>query len=336
MRILVTGAGGFIGLHLVKDLRCRGDRVTCLVRPTSKHAELAKLDVDFGEADVTDPSSLEQVFAACQPQIVYHLAGLTRALSNAALLKVNAAGSANVARCCAELAVPPKLVLVSSLAAAGPAVGMRIPTEADIPAPVSCYGRSKLAGEQAARRFAQDVAISIVRPPVIFGPGDTDVLQLFRLVSRRGMFLLPGSGNGRLAMLHVADLVTALLTVAERGERIELDHCGGQGCYYLAAESSPTLADFAQMLATAVGRPGVRTIHIPPTMARLLGLTADMLGWLRQRPARLSRDKMREALAGSWLCATDKARTQLDFVVAAPLPHRLHDTANWYRLQGLL
>ena len=343
-RVLVTGASGFIGVHLVEALRRRGDEVTCLVRPTSRRARLEPLGVRFVCGDVTDAPSLAAALDECDPQVVYHLAGLTRALRVARLMQVNAEGVCHLAGACARRAAPPTLLVVSSLAAAGPAPAGRPRTEADTPEPVSAYGRSKLAGEQAARRFAHHLPTTIVRPPIVFGPGDRDVWHLFRLVQRLGLLIVPGPADFSLALIHVTDLVEALVLAAERGERVPAESRGhsagaataGCGCYFVAGEQAPTLAQFAGLLAEAVGRRRVRTLHLPRCLARLAGVAGDAGGWLRRRPLTLGSDKIAEALAGSWLCATDKGRRQLGFAGDTPLAQRLRETAQWYRQHGWL
>ena len=360
-RVLVTGASGFIGSHLVEELCRRGDEITCLVRPTSRRDRLTMLGVRLADGDVTDGPGVAAVLAAHQPQIVCHLAGLTRALSDERFRQVNAGGVANVAEACAALAEPPTLLLVSSLAAAGPAPADRPRTETDAPAPVSAYGRSKLAGEYAARRFADRLPITIVRPPIVFGPYDTDVLHLFRMVRRLGFLAVPGPPGCHLSLIHVADLVQALLSAAARGERLPASASGaahgvdpGHGCYFVASAESPTIAEFAHLLAHAVGRRRVRVVHLPPVVARVAGVIGDALGHLRGRfrghlrghlrgrfrgrgrPLPINSDKIAEALAGAWVCATAKAHNDLALAIPAPLDQCLADTADWYRQHGQL
>ena len=150
MRILVTGATGFIGGVLANQLAARGDRVRALVRATSRTHALARLGAELAPGDVSDPASLQRAVEGCEG--VVHLAGAVKALSKAELFRANAGGTRNVVEACARTGC--RLVYVSSLAAAGPSLGGRPRREEDPPAPVSSYGESKLAGEAAVRAAA--------------------------------------------------------------------------------------------------------------------------------------------------------------------------------------
>ncbi|MEN0110196.1 MAG: NAD-dependent epimerase/dehydratase family protein, partial [Planctomycetota bacterium] len=183
-RTLVTGATGFIGVRLVERLVARGDRVACLVRPTSDTGGLEPLGVERAVGSLGDAESLVRAvggsFGGEGAEVVLHVAGLTHAWRAEDFHRVNAEGTATLCRAAAGASSPPTVVLLSSLAAAGPSPDGAPHTEATKPAPISHYGRSKLAGERAARRFADRLPLSIVRPPVVFGPGDRDGLLLFK------------------------------------------------------------------------------------------------------------------------------------------------------------
>jgi nucleoside-diphosphate-sugar epimerase len=334
--VLVTGASGFIGQHLVRRLIERGDRVSCLVRAASRIDELRSSGARLIVGDATDRAGMERALAESQVDVVFHLAGLLKAVRTADFARVNAGGVESVAAACAGRAERPALIVVSSLAASGPCAGDQPRVEGDSPAPVSAYGRSKLGGEMAAARHAGEMEITIVRPPIVFGPGDRGVLEMFRPIAHSGIHVVPGREERRVSLIHVADLVAFLLLAAEKSERLRLDGAPGQGVYFVAAEHDPTYAELGQAIARALGKKRATVVHMPGPLVRLVGLCGDSLGRVRQRAGWVNSDKMAEALAGSWMCSSAKAHTQLGWSPAAILAERLRETAQWYLQAGWL
>jgi len=338
-RVLVTGASGFIGSHLVEALIARGDEVTALVRKTSQVDRLEPLGVALAHGDVTDLESLGA--AAAGKSTVYHLAGLTRALRAGQFYEVNERGICNAAQACADQPDPPVLVVVSSLAAAGPSPRGRLRTESDPPGPVSHYGRSKRGGEKAAEEFADRVPITVVRPPIVFGEGDTATLQMFKTVARSRMHLVPGFAPHRFSMIHAADLAKLLILAAERGSRLPPPGCenkdpNASGYYFAACDEHPTYYQLGRMIGEALGHRWTLTIPFGRHVVRAVGAVGDLIGRVKGRQVVLNLDKAREATAGSWACSPEKARDDLGFAVRVTLSDRLRQSAEWYREQGWL
>jgi nucleoside-diphosphate-sugar epimerase len=332
VKALVTGATGFIGRHLCAALRAAGDDVTALVRPTSRREALDALGVRFAVGDVGDPASLPAAVAGAE--VVFHLAAMLGSPWHPDFLKTNAVGVRNVAAACASAARPPRMIVVSSMAAAGPSPSPGVVrVEDDPPAPVSRYGASKLAGEQAARELAGKLPITVVRPPVVFGGGDRAMLPLFQLAGR-GVAVTPG--RGALSLVHVEDLV-ALLRAAVAGETLAPEGSPGRGVYFGGFDEHPSWPELARRVAAAMGRQRMLTLAAPRWMLTVGGAAAER--WARWRGSDfelLSSDKAKEAKAGDWMCSAAKAAAQLGWRPAASLDERLAETAAAYRAAGLV
>ena len=243
-------------------------------------------------------------------------------------MRVNAGGVDAVAQACADQPDRPVLVLVSSLAAAGPSAE-RPTIESDPPAPVSDYGRSKLAGEQVAMRYADALPITVVRPCVVFGAGDRGMYEVFKPIARSGLHVVGGSGDRRVSLVAVADLVECLVLAAEQGERLV------PGPRDRASTSPPrrtfrTSSSAWRSRARSGSRRPALSVCRNGRCGRSAG-SAIVMSRIRRRPGWVGRDKIREILAGSWTCSSAKARQQLGWSPAAPLADRLRETAQWYR-----
>jgi len=340
-RVLVTGATGFIGHHVVETLLERGDRVACLVRPTSDTSGLPVDSLELRLGDVTDSASLDA--AVEDIDVVYHLAGALEARSLAELNLVNEAGPRNMAASCARLEKPPVLVLLSSLEAAGPDIPGQLRTEQDRSAPVSNYGRSKLAGELVIGEFSADVPITIVRASGVFGERDRETLEVVNAFRVGGLdiYTVPLAHTTVLNLIHASDLADLLVLAAEKGERIQPDEGtyqpAGQGLYYAADKERLTLAEVVGNVAKFIAHNRVRIINLPVGFAWIMAGTSEACARIRgQSPGIVNLDKVRSFAAGSFTCSADKSARQLGFSPARSLDERLSQTLAWYQEHGWL
>ena len=334
VKVLVTGANGFVGQNLVQSLLERGEEVTCLVRPSSRLDALKPFGVRVLYGDVTQAESLPE--AVRDAEVVYHLAGCTRACREAELVRVNATGTAHVVAACAARTTPPTLVYVSSLAAAGPSHLDRPRRETDPIAPVSVYGRSKRAGEEHLYRYAARLPISLARPPMVFGPGARDMRPMFRSV-QLGLHFVPGRRPQRFSLIDVRDLVELLILLAQQGRRLgAVDDPEVPGVYNAGMPEMPTYVELGQLLAHALGRRHYLTLQAPHALVRLLAAVNTVRSRIAGRPLLLNTDKLREAVAGSWTCSGERAAVELGFVFRHSLAERLTQAVQWYRQHGWL
>ena len=322
MLALVTGGQGFIGAHLCRRLLAEGHAVRVLARPQSDLERLRDLPVEVLRGDLATGAGLAGAVAGAD--WVFHLAGALKGFREEDLMRVNRDGTRRLAQAC-RTAGPARFLLVSSLAAGGPSgADGRARTEAEPPAPVSWYGASKLAAEREV--LAAGLPSVILRPPVVFGPGDRDVLSCFRLADR-GLLPVPGRGRRRYSVLYAPDLADGLVRAAQAP-------CPAGTVLHLTGPDLPW-AEFAQRIAAALGRRG-RLLPLPEALVRLSGRAADLAAWVRRRPGIFSSQKVAEMLAPGWVASPDRARALLGWTAPTALDDALAATAAWYRDHGWL
>ncbi|MDX6349112.1 MAG: hypothetical protein QOF84_3902 [Streptomyces sp.] len=307
MRYLVTGATGFIGRRMLRHLTDGGHDVTALVRagPALPGVRTAYGDLATGAGLLAAVQGADRVI---------HLAGVTKAPSHHLYDLVNAEGTRRLCAALAALPEPPRLVHCSSLAAAGPGRQRR---EEDEPAPVSAYGRSKLGGEHALREVAHRVPGVIVRPPIVYGPGDHEFLP--RLVTAVRTGLLPAIGRPgprHYSLIHVDDLCRALLTAADSDPRSDPGSGPGSGApgavYHVSDGTEHLWGDIGAAVAAVLGRRAPRVVHVPGGVAVA---AARVFG----RGSVLNPDKVAEALHPAWTSAPGR----LPFTPEITLPEGL-------------
>jgi dihydroflavonol-4-reductase len=331
-RALITGANGFVGSNLARWLCAKRWQVRGLVRNHLLHGKLAEMGVELAPGRLDDPDSLSA--AARDVDYVFHLAGRVAALHTEDFFRDNVDGTRAIARACAAQHRVPTMVMVSSLAAGGPGTFKRPRAENEPEAPVSAYGRSKLAAEGAAAAVLAGGALSIVRPPMVFGQGDKASLTLFRSMKFFPVHMTPGLRRFPLSLIHVTDLCDAIERVAERGERVPTAPNGaspcGAGRYYAAADRAVTYGQLGQLAAHAAGW-AVVVAPVPLPVFWVAGGIGEITGRLRKRPTILNFDKVRETMAPGWVCSDEKIRHTLGYEPAATLEERFTETVAWYR-----
>jgi dihydroflavonol-4-reductase len=328
VRILVTGATGFVGSHLVKALLERGDDVACLVRDLDR-ARLFFSDSapHFILGDLSDQDALRQ--ACRRMDVVYHSAGITTARSREEFFAINAEGTQRVLDAVTDSAPNLKrFVYVSSQAAAGPSRTGHPRTESDPPSAVSNYGASKLAGEDRVR--GSDIPWTIIRPCAVYGPGDKAFLTVFKLLRFRILPML-GSPEQELSMIHSFDLVRSMLGIVEPATESET--------FFVCHREVVTARNFAGHIKKALspGKQGQPIVFgLPAGVARALltftGNAARMVG----KSTFLSPDKGNEYLAEAWVCSPKKLEAATGWRAEIAVAEGVRTTAAWYRENGWL
>ncbi len=324
MKALVTGASGFVGSHLVERLLGAGMEVACLMRPTSNPAALDGLPVERRIASLEDAAALAQAVRGVD--YIFHAAGLTRGRNLAEYMAVNANGTRRLIE--AALAENPGLqrfVYVSSLAAAGPATSAEPPDESAAPRPTDDYGASKLAGERIILEHAGRLPVTIIRPPAVYGPRDTNFLPLFRIAARLRRVPVIGKPSKQVAFVYATDLAEGLLLAGRSPEAL--------GRMYYIASGIHTMSEVVQAVCQALSMPP-RMLHVPALLARLIGEVGKVRWAITGRPQIISRRKVRDMLHPWWTCSWSRARAELGYREAMGLTEGMRLTAQWYAENG--
>ncbi len=299
MKLALTGATGFVGGHVLELALASGHDVRALTR----RPQPARDAVAWIEGALEDGTALAALVEGADA--VIHVAGVINAPDVAGFEAGNVAGTAAMLSA-AETAKVGRFVHVSSLAAREPGL--------------SLYGASKARSEALIK--ASPLSSAIVRPPAVYGPGDRETLELFRMAKRGLMFLPP---EGTLSLIHVDDLARLLLALASSDDELMIEpddgHAGGW-----------THRGFGQALGRAVGR-SVRTIAVPH---RVMSLAARVDRMIRRDRAKLTPDRAAYFSHPDWRVSPKRTAPPDLWSPAIDTDQGLADTAKWYRVTGWL
>lgn len=316
--ILVTGAAGFIGRHLVEALKLDGYPVRCLVRTKAK-ANLFQPPVETCIGDLLASSTLAQILR--DTNWVFHLAGVTRSFSKAGYLEGNHTATQSLLSAMRTLPHPPRIVYLSSLAAAGPSADGKPIDESHPPRPVSHYGRSKLLAEQAIQ--ASGFQYTIIRPPVVYGPLDRGVDSVLSLAMHGVYPVIPGALKA-FSLIYVQDLVKALMTLLRAAPQ-------ESRTYFVSHSVSYTAKELCTNLSQLLSRP-VRRIPVPFPAAKAGAIMTCMFRRiLRQSAPFFNPDKIREWQQPYWLCDPKRFIQDIGQIPCTPLVQGLSESLKYFR-----
>jgi nucleoside-diphosphate-sugar epimerase len=323
MKVLVTGATGFVGQNLVKILHEEGHEIRCLVRGNSKVDPLKKIGVELAYGELLNKASLPS--AVCGIDIVYHLAGEVYAKSAKKFYEVNCIGTKNLLESCVQIELK-KFIYLSSIAASGPSPSKDTPVNEESPCtPISDYGRSKYEAEKLVLQYYKihKLPTIIIRAPIVYGPWDnpSSRVYLFLHFIKKGLFRTVGDGNNLISMCYTDNLIHGILLAAKsKGLEGEI--------YYIADERPYTINEIAKAVAREEGVK-LSLSHIPiwvaATAAIILFIPAKLFGFVSP----LSWMTIKE-VRNTWTCDISKSQKELGYKPKIGFEEGVKRTVEWY------
>lgn len=324
--VFVTGANGFVGSHLARALCAAGHPVRALVRKTADRSRVADLNIDWIEGDLNDRAALAR---GCDgANWIIHVAGKIKAPDLAAYRAANVGGTVNLLDVAEKSGSPlERFVYISSQAAGGPAPNGHPRVESDPNSPTTPYGVSKLEGELAVLARAKRLPVAVVRPPAVYGPGDTEVLGFFQAVNWhiKPMFKNPPV---RVSLVHITDLVDGIMLAAAS------PRANGE-TFFIAEDRHYDLSAIEDMMQDALGIWAIR-VRIPKALLLSIAGISEWVGKIGGFTPKLNRHKAHDFLQNDWTCSIAKAERELGYHSRIPFADGARQTVLWYRENGWL
>ena len=332
MRILVTGASGFIGSGLVSELASQGHEVCALMRPSASIQFLKGVQFTRLTGDLLDQDSLNR---ACQNvEVVIHLAGLTAAKSREEFFKFNAEGTKRLAEAAAKSGSVKKFIFVSSLAASGPSVGLAPKNETEADHPVSMYGESKLRAELFLEELKGKLPFIVLRPPMVYGPRDKNVYLFFKTIQKNWMPVLPSkttTGHKYYSAVHVDDLIQMII------ESIKIpDNCYQNGERFYVSDGKIYTYDRIMELISEELKVKPIKFKVPGILVSLAAHGGSLIGDLLNKNLPFNLDKQKELAPDYWICSPQKLTDLLDYKPKYTMETGIPATVAWYKVNGWL
>jgi len=321
-RILITGASGFIGYHLIKAAQKAGLEVHAAVRATSKLSHLDSLAPKYIYPDFRSKESLVKSLEEGQYAYIVHAAGATKAKDEREYNTINADYTKNLALAAKEANIPlKKFVFLSSLAALGPSAYQdhHLFKEDRRPNPVTAYGKSKLLAEQYLKEI--ELPKAVLRPTAVYGPGEKDLFIVFKML-QDGLDAYIGNSPQRFSFVYVQDLVNATMLSLRSENKKDHTYNISDGNVYNRYELADTFKDL-------IGKKTVR-FHIPVGLVKVVANMLELMYLNSKKTPVLNKEKLNELTAPNWACSIEAAKKDLNYRPVYNLKTGLAASMPWY------
>ena len=322
---VITGASGFIGGRVRDTLLDQGWDVVSLTRPASPPPRRGRAAaVDYRSVD-----SLSDVFAREKPELVLHLAGATKGVTYDDFQSANVVPTRNLAQALLRSHDQVgRLVKVSSLTAYGPSTLDKPLIESSEPKPIEHYGKSKLEAERVLTdEIGSRLPWTILRPAGVYGPGDVDYFELFKLATR-GLNVFYGNRDAWFSAVHVDDVVSSIMAAAHSDNTI------GKG-YFICDGKPLTWFDYQKLVVEATGKRAL-DLNLPVFTLDVAAAFGELLTRFDGKPRVFNRQKVIMGKQRAWTCRHDAARADFGYTPQLDARAGIAHTLEWYRSSGWL
>ena len=329
MKILITGASGFIGAFIVEEALKRGFETWAAVRKSSSREWLKDERIHFIELNLSSKAQLVEQLRGMDFDYVVHAAGVTKCLNKADFHRINTEGTKNLAEALLEVKMPLKrFVFVSSLSIFG-AIKEQEPyeeiRESDTPQPNTEYGRSKLEAEQFLATTT--LPYIILRPTGVYGPREKDYFIMAKSIKGHSDFAV-GYKRQDITFIYVKDVVQAVFLALDKGEN------GRQ--YFLSDGEVYQSTTFSDLIHEELGRPWWIRITAPVWVLRIVTFFGEYIGRMTGKVTALNNDKYNILKQRNWRCDIQPAIDELGYQPTVKLEQGVKETIQWYKENGWL
>ena len=331
MKILVTGASGFIGSFIVEEALNRGFETWAAVRRSSSRKYLQDNRTHFVELNLSSKEQLVEQLRDHNFDYVVHAAGVTKCLNKADFQRINTEGTKNLVDALLEVKMPLKrFIFVSSLSIFG-AIKEQQPyeeiRETDTPQPNTAYGRSKLAAEQYLESLGTRVPYIILRPTGVYGPREKDYFIMAKSIKGHSDFAV-GFKRQDITFVYVRDVVQAIFLALEKGQT-------GRK-YFLSDGNVYQSVTFSNLIHEELGRPWWIRITAPVWVLRIVTFFGEYIGRMTGKVTALNNDKYNILRQRNWRCDIQPAIDELGYQPQYDLQRGVKETIKWYKNNGWL
>ena len=334
MKILITGASGFIGGFLVDEAFAKGWEVWAGIRKSSSKAYLNHPDLHFIDLNYSDSDALLHQLKLHMAEFgpwdyIVHNAGITKSTVNSNYYRINYQYTVHFVDALLKSGnIPRKFLFMSSMGAAGPGnenTGAPLKLS-DKPNPISAYGKSKLLAEQYIQSLP-DFPYLILRPTGVYGPRERDYYHLLKMI-KLGLNVSVGLEQQLLNFIYIKDLTQVCYTSLESPLL--------RKTWFVADGDNYTSQTFSELIQDILQKKKLLSIPVPLSIVKLISNISGVLSRLTGKPSLLNPDKYQVMKRRNWTCDTTDLELDLHFKAAYNLRNGMEETVTWYKENGWL